>query len=88
MKRGLPRALMTDNGSAMTAEETINGLAALGILHQKTLPYLPYQNAKQKSFWGRIEGHLMAMLEGEKCLTLDLLNQTTQAWVKQEYHRT
>jgi hypothetical protein len=30
----------------------------------------------------------MAMLEGEACLTLDLLNQATQAWVEQEYHRT
>ena len=88
MKRGLPRALMTDNGAAMLAEETVTGLAALGIVHQTTLPYSPYQNAKQESFWGRIEGRLMAMLEGEQSLTLDLLNQATQAWVEQEYHRT
>ena len=55
--------------------------------HQTTLPYSPYQNAKQESFWGRIEGRLMAMLEGEATLTLDLLNTATQAWVEQEYHR-
>ena len=30
----------------------------------------------------------MAMLEGESSLTLDALNQATQAWVEQEYHRT
>ena len=88
MKRGLPRALMTDNGAAMLAEETVSGLAALGIVHQTTLPYSPYQNAKQESFWGRVEGRLMAMLEGEEALTLDSLNQATQAWVEQEYHRT
>lgn len=88
MKRGLPRALMTDNGAAMLAEETVSGLATLGIVHQTTLPYSPYQNAKQESFWGRVEGRLMAMLEGEEALTLDLLNQATQAWVEQEYHRT
>ena len=88
MKRGLPRALMTDNGAAMLADETVTGLAALGIVHQTTLPYSPYQNAKQESFWGRVEGRLMAMLEGEESLTLDLLNQATQAWVEQEYHRT
>ena len=87
MKRGLPRALMTDNGAAMLAEETVAGLARLGVVHQTTLPYSPYQNAKQESFWGRIEGRLMAMLEGEAGLTLDLLNQTSQAWVEQEYHR-
>jgi putative transposase len=88
MKRGLPRALMTDNGAAMLAEETTTGLAALGIVHQTTLPYSPYQNAKQESFWGRIEGRLMAMLEGEQALTLDALNLATQAWAEQEYHRT
>jgi putative transposase len=87
MKRGLPRSLMTDNGAAMLADETVSGLAALGIVHQTTLPYSPYQNAKQESFWGRIEGRLMAMLEGEESLTLELLNQATQAWVEQEYHR-
>ena len=88
MKRGLPRALMTDNGAAMLADETVTGLAGLGIVHQTTLPYSPYQNAKQESFWGRVEGRLMAMLEGEKTLTLELLNQATQAWVEQEYHRS
>jgi putative transposase len=88
MKRGLPRALMTDNGAAMLAEETTAGLARLGVLHQTTLPYSPYQNAKQEAFWGRVEGRLMARLEGQASLTLDALNLATQAWVEQEYHRT
>lgn len=88
MKRGLPRALMTDNGAAMLSEEVTTGLAALGVVHQTTLPYSPYQNAKQESFWGRVEGRLMAMLQGELALTLDVLNEATQAWVEQEYHRT
>ncbi len=88
MKRGLPRALMTDNGAAMLSEEVTAGLAALGVVHHTTLPYSPYQNAKQESFWGRVEGRLMAMLEGEQALTLELLNEATQAWVEQEYHRT
>ena len=87
MKRGLPRALMTDNGAAMLAEETTAGLARLGIVHQTTLPYSPYQNAKQEVFWGRVEGRLMAMLEGEASLTLEFLNRATQAWVEREYHR-
>ena len=30
----------------------------------------------------------MAMLEGEQALTLGLLNEATQAWAEQEYHRT
>ncbi len=41
-RRGLPRALMTDNGAAMQAEEFRSGLHTLGILHETTLPYSPY----------------------------------------------
>ncbi len=51
MKRGLPRALMTDNGAAMLAEETRQGLSRLAIVHETTLPYSPYQNGKQEVFW-------------------------------------
>jgi putative transposase len=57
-KRGLPRALLTDNGSAMVADEVTEGLLRLGIVHERTLPYSPYQNGKQESFWGTLEGRL------------------------------
>jgi len=86
-KRGLPRALLTDNGAAMLAAETTEGLERLGIVHHTTLPYSPEQNGKQESFWGQIEGRLLPMLEGERDLTLALLNVATQAWVEEEYHR-
>jgi transposase InsO family protein len=86
-KRGLPRALMTDNGAAMRAAETTEGLARLGISHQLTLPYSPQQNAKQEILWASVEGRLMAMLEGVEDLRLDALQEATQAWVEMEYHR-
>ncbi|MFQ5352615.1 MAG: DDE-type integrase/transposase/recombinase, partial [Candidatus Binatia bacterium] len=81
LKRGLPRSLMTDRGSAMGAAETQRGLEALGITWKPTLPYSPYQNGKQESWWSNVEGHLLAMLEGVEDLSLDLLNEATQAWV-------
>jgi putative transposase len=86
-KRGLPRALMSDNGSAMMSAEFTEGLERLGILHQPTLPYSPYQNAKQEVLWAQVEGRLMAMLEGEAELTLTLLNEATISWIEFEYHR-
>lgn len=86
-KRGLPRALLTDNGSAMVAEEVTEGLLRLGILHERTLPYSPYQNGKQEAFWGTLEGRLMKMLDGVAELTLGFLNQATQAWIEIEYNR-
>jgi len=87
LKRGLPRALLTDNGAAMLAVETRCGLSQLGIVHERTLPYAAYQNAKQEVFWAQVEGRLLAMLEGIQDLTLALLNEATQAWVETEYHR-
>lgn len=87
-KRGLPRSLMSDNGSAMLAKETRNGLAQLGIEHDTTLPYSPYQNGKQEAFWGQLEGRMLAMLSGTDPLALAFLNRMTQAWVEMEYNRS
>ena len=87
-KRGLPRAVLMDNGAAMVAEELKQGLLRLSIVHHTTLPYSPYQNGKQESFWAGLEGRLMAMLEGVKELTLSLLQEATQAWMELEYNRT
>jgi len=86
-KRSLPRSGLSDNGSAMTAAEIAEGLARLGILHETTLPYSPYQNAKQEAFWGPVEGRLMAMLENVQDLTLAALNEATQVWAEHDYNR-
>ena len=74
LKRGLPRSDLSDNGAAMIAHETTEGLTRLGIVHETTLPYSPNQNGKQESFWSTLEGQLVAMLEGAADLTLAKLN--------------
>jgi transposase InsO family protein len=86
-KRGLPRELMSDNGPAEIASEVTEGLLRLGIVHSPTLEHSPYQNGKQESFWGQVEGRLLAMLENKKDLTLALLNEATLAWLELEYNR-
>ena len=87
MKRGLPRALMSDNGSAMTAGEVEEGLHRLGIVHSRTRPAHPHQNGKCEVWWAAVEGRLMAMLDGVEPLTLKMLNDATIAWLEQDYHR-
>jgi hypothetical protein len=86
-KRGLPRACLMDNGPAMVAAETREGHDRLSMLHETTLPYSPFQNAKQEVFWAQLEGRLVAMLDGVEDLTLRKLNEATQAWVEMEYNR-
>ena len=88
IKRGLPRALLTDNGSAMIADETTEGLARLGVSHETTLPYSPYANGKQEVFWAQLEGRLLELMRGvEEPLRMEFLNRASQAWVELDYHR-
>lgn len=87
MKRGLPRALLTDNGAAMLAEETTRGLKRLAIDHETTLPYSPYQNGKQETFWGQLESRMLEVLRDIKNLKLSFVNRVAQAWAEQDYHR-
>jgi hypothetical protein len=86
-KRGLPRALMTDNGPAEIAAEVVQGLVRLGVVHETTLAHSPYQSGKQECFWAQVEGRLLAMLENCPDVTLATLNEATQAWVELEYNR-
>lgn len=87
LKRGLPRAILMDNGGAMIAAETKAGFHCLSIVQNHTLAYAAYQNGKQEHFWAVVEGRLMAMLDSQSALTLDELNLYTQAWVERDYHQ-
>jgi transposase InsO family protein len=86
LKRGLCRALMSDNGGAMIAAETVEGLERLSILHETTLPYSPHQNAKQEHFWTRVDGRFLPLLEGLEITSLTELNHMCLAWIEQDYH--
>lgn len=87
MKRGLPRSILTDNGSAMMAGEVQEGLHRLGVLQRQTMTRSPWQNGKQEVLFAQVEGRLMAMLETVETLTLQDLNDATVTWVEREYHR-
>jgi len=67
----------------MVAEEVREGSHTLSILHQTTLPYSPYQNAKQG-----LLGQRGRTRDRHAELTLELLKEATQAWVEREYHCT
>ncbi len=88
LRRGLPRAVLSDNGSAMCAAEITEAFARLGIVHDTTLSASPYQNGKIETLWTAVEGQLLAMLESVADLNLEFLNEATQAWAEFGYHRT
>jgi putative transposase len=87
MKRNLPRSNYHDNGSAMIAEEIQDGFLRLGVSDARTMTRSPYMNGQIERFWPVVEGQLLAMLGNVKELTLDALNEATQAWCD-TYNRT
>jgi len=87
LKRGLPRSIMMDNGSAMIAAETVRGLHDLGVQQVWIREASPHQNGKQEFFFGPVESRMMAMLESVETIELELLNRATIAWVERDYHR-
>ncbi|MCR4299843.1 MAG: DDE-type integrase/transposase/recombinase [Gallionella sp.] len=87
-RRGLPRTIYSDNGSAMISGEFTAGLHQLGILALTTRPRSAWMNGKQETLWDRVEGRLLAMLDAVPNLTLAQLNEASFAWVEHEYHQT
>jgi transposase InsO family protein len=87
MKRGLPASGYHDNGKAMISMEIKEGLTRLGVVDANTMPYSAYMNGKIEVLWGSVEGQLLAMLENVRDLTLEALNEATQAWAEYHYNR-
>lgn len=85
-KRGKPGGVMMDNGAAMKAGETRQGLLDLGINWVRIPDYTPEHNAIIEAFWKQISLRLLPMLEGVDNLTLGLLNEATLAWLEREYN--
>lgn len=88
MKRGLPRSGYHDNGTAMRAAEVEEGLTRLSVIDARTLPYSAYMNAKIEILWSGVESQMLAMLENVQDLTLEALNEATQAWAEYQYNRS
>jgi len=63
----------------MTAAEIQEGLMRLGITDREDAQFFAYMNGKIEVL-GRAEGQLLAMLENVRDLTLEALNEATQAW--------
>ena len=79
---------MSDNGSAMLAAETVQGLARLGIAPRDTRSRIRLiKTASRRPSGTQIEGRLLPMLESVADLTLRQLNEATLAWVEMEYNR-
>ena len=86
-QRGLPRALLTDNGAAMTAAETVEGLERLGILHHTTLPYSPSKTENKNSSGDRLKGGFCPCSRASPTSSAPSPQYRLPSWVEEEYQR-
>ena len=88
LKRGLPRKLVVDNGSAYRAH-TLQGICArLGIHLIYCRPYAPEGKGKLERWHRTFRDQFLSELDEGRVDGLDDLNARLWAWVEQVYHRT
>jgi putative transposase len=88
LKRGVPRKLVVDNGSAYRAH-TLQGICArLGIHLIHCRPYAPEGKGKLERWHRTFRDQFLSELDERRIADLDDLNARLWAWVEQIYHRT
>jgi putative transposase len=83
-KRGLPRRLYVDNGSAFRSNNLKYACARLGVALLHSRPYVPQGRGKIERFFLTVRSQLLPLV-GENC-TLEKLNQLLADWINDDYH--
>ncbi|MDW7712597.1 MAG: DDE-type integrase/transposase/recombinase [Deferrisomatales bacterium] len=83
LKRGLPRKLYVDNGSAFRSRQLEYTSAALGIALVHARPYRPQGKGKIERFFRTVQTQWLPSVAGE---SLDALNGAFERWLHDTYH--
>jgi len=83
-KRGLPRKLYVDNGSAFRSRqlEFTTASLAIALIHAK--PYRPQGKGKIERFFKTVRTQFLPCFKGE---TLDEINLAFTLWLDEQYHQ-
>jgi len=84
LKRGLPRKLYLDNGSAMRSHHLDHVCASLGIALVHARPYKPQGKGKIERFFRNIRDSLLEGFEGG---ALEKLNEALNLWLRGYHER-
>jgi putative transposase len=84
LKRGLPRKLYVDNGSAYRSKQLEHITASLGIALIHARPYKPQGKGKIERFFRTVRMQFLAEVGH---MNLDELNGAFDLWVRQVYHQ-
>jgi transposase InsO family protein len=84
-KRGLPRKLYVDNGSAFRSNALAYACARLGIALLHSRPYIPEGRGKIERFFRTVRMQFIPLLSEN--LTLERLNELLVQWLDGDYHK-
>ena len=84
-KRGLPRRLYVDNGSAFRSHTLKYACARLGIALLHTAPYTPEGKGKIERFFLTVRKQFLPLLP--QTITLESLNEQLMHWIDSDYHQ-
>lgn len=84
-KRGIPRRLYVDNGSAFRSNTLAYACGRLGVALLHSRPYIPEGRGKIERFFLTVRKQFLSTLpEG---LSLERLNELLAEWIDREYHQ-
>jgi hypothetical protein len=84
-KRGLPRRLYVDNGSAFRSNRLKYACARLGVALLHSAPYTPEGRGKIERFFRTVRMQLIPLLAEN--LSLEKLNEQLHTWIDGDYHQ-
>ena len=83
LRRGLPRKLYVDNGSAYRSRQLMHTAACLGIALINAKPYSPEGKGKIERVFKTIRSQFLPGFTGK---SLEDINQAFERWLTDEYH--
>jgi len=86
LRRGVPEAILVDNGQIFNATQFRAACATLGIEVIFAAPYHPESKGKIEQFWHVVQQSFYPEVAASHLTDLDLLNQSFWAWLERIYH--
>jgi transposase InsO family protein len=86
-RRGLPKALYTDQGKVFVGSQLRLVCANLGIDLLHARPYAAWSKGKIERFFRTLQDSFLASLKFEPVADLDSLNRGLWIWLEQHYHK-
>ena len=85
-RRGVPKRVYVDNGSAFRSRHLALVCAKLGVTLIHARPFQPQAKGKIERFFRTVRGQLLPTLTDADTRDLDALNRRLRVWIEDEYH--